>query len=370
MKVLRAIVLAAVFALAAATVAACGGDDDGGGGGSADENGGQQKTATVKLLQPVPYGENSFFYPSYVGEELGYFEEENIKVEIQTASRDLPIPAFVANGDTDIGAAGADETLTGAAQGGKYKVIYDYYTRAGDTISVPADSDINDLKQLEGKTLGLASQDDRVFAETALEVAGVDTGKVNFATVGSAGPTVVSRLQSGKVDAYASGISEAAIVEASLPLRTVLPEGVIGRPSASFLVRPDLIDKQPDVVERFLRAWAKATHAGISNPEAVEAMARERIDSEFKNERVGQEIIETAIEGQTPEGDARYGEIREDAWREAQDQLTKADVLKGDVDLGQLFETRFIEAANDWDRGEVEQDINDWLEENGKKNGE
>ncbi len=365
MKVLRGVLLAAVLALVAATVAACGGDDGGGGSPPAPpQSGGQGGVATVKLLQPVPYGENSFFYPSYVGKELGYFEQEGIKVEIQTASRDLPIPAFVANGDTDIGAAGADETLQGAAQGGKYKVIYDYYTRSGDTVSVPADSDISDLKQLEGKTLGLASQDDRVFAQTALKVAGADPNNVKFATVGSAGPTVVSSLKSGKIAGYASGVSEAAIVEASFPLKSVLPEGVIGRPAASFLVRQELLDKQPDVLERFLRAWAKATYAGIANPEAVEQLARQKIKSEFENPRVGQEIVETAIESQTPEGDGPFGQIREEAWGAAQQQLKDAGVLQGQADLGTLFETRFIDAANNWDRAQVEQDIEKWAQEN------
>lgn len=368
-KVLRALLLAAMLVLALGTIAACGGDDDegssGGGSSAATTEDANREVATVRVLQPVPYGVNTFFFPSYVGEELGYFEEEDIKVEIQTASRDLPIPAFVANGDTDIGAAGADETLQGFAQGGKYKVVYDYYTRSGDIISVPEDSDINDLKQLEGKTIGLASQDDRVFVRTALEVAGADPSKVKLATVGAAGPTVVSSLKKGKIQAYGSGISEAAIVEANLPMRAVLPEGIIGRPAASFLVSQEMIEKQPDVVERFLRAWAKATHAGISSPEAVEAMAREKIESEWENEDVGRSIIEVSIESQTPMGTETYGEIRKDAWQETQEQLKAADVLPREVDLSNVFDTQFIEAANKWDRGEVEQDIEKWLQENG-----
>jgi len=371
MNVLRAVLLAVLLAVAAATIAACGSDDEGGGSAETTETTQPDTTApeenepaTVRVLQPVPYGENSFFYPSYVGDELGYFDEEKIKVEIQTASRDLPIPAFVANGDTDVGAAGSDEILTGAAQGGNYKVIYDYYTRAGDTISVPADSDVTDLKQLEGKTLGLASQDDRVFAQTALEVAGADPGKVSFATVGGPGPTVVSRLKSGKVAGYASGISEAAIVEAQLPLKTVLPEGIIGRPSASFMVQPEMIEEQPDVLERFLRAWAKATYAGIAKPEILAQMAKGRIESEFENPRVGEEIIETSVEGQTPVDGAPFGQIREDAWSEAQTQLRDAGILQKEVDLNTLFEPQFIAAANNFDKAQVDQDMENWAEEN------
>lgn len=364
MRVLR-VGVPAMLVVGVLTIAACGGGDDEEGSNASSSGQGSSKTVTVKLLQPVPGGVSSFFYPAYVGEELGYFADEKIKVDVQTASGDLPIPAFVQNGDTDVGAAGADETLQGVAQGGKYKVVFDYYTKAGDTISVPAGSGITDLKQLEGKTIGLANQDDRVFVETALQLAGADKSTVKMASVGQAGPTVASSLKSGKIAAYASGISDAAVLKATgIDTEQVLPEDIVGRPSASFLVSQKMIDEQPDVLERFLRAWAKSTYAGISDPATLEKMARKTLPQEFENEEVGKALLAQAVDSQTPEDGAEFGTIREDAWAATQDQLLDADTLSKKVDIGPLFDTKFLTAANDWDEAEVEKDVKDWAASN------
>ncbi len=131
------------------------------------------------------------------------------------------------------------------------------------------------------------------------------------------------------------------------------------------MVTPEKIESEGDVLEGFMRAYAKATWAGLQNPEALEAMAREVVPEEWKNEDVGLATMELVLEAVTPDDPDRIGEVRSRVWDAAQDQLVEVGELEEPVDLEALLNDRFIEAANDWDRAEVEADMDAWLKENG-----
>lgn len=349
--------IAALAAIAGLVLGACGGDEDG-------EPAGDEAEATeISFVQPVPGGESTFFYPIFVGQELGYFEEEGVSVTSEPASEQIPITGFVQNGNVDVGSTGDEEILPGAAEGGEYKVVYDYYTKTGEALSVPADSDIESVADLEGATVGLAAQDDRTFARAALEAGGIDPESVDTPTVGRGGPPIAEALRSGRIDAYSSGISDFAIVEgAGIELRNITPEELADRPPASFLVLPSTIDERGDALAGFMRAWSKAAYVGFVDPEVVEAIGREAVPGDWENEDVGEAILDVTLESTEPQGDT-FGEIRPELWENSQQQLLDAGVIEEPVDLETLLDDQFIEEANDWDRSEVEADVEQWVED-------
>ncbi len=89
--------LAGAVALAL-TLTACGGDEGSGGGG---DGGGEADLTAISFIQPLP--KSIAFYPLWVGEELGYFAEEGIRVELLPAGDVNPI-TIVPAGEADIGA--------------------------------------------------------------------------------------------------------------------------------------------------------------------------------------------------------------------------------------------------------------------------
>lgn len=364
MRVMRTALVAGVLSLAT-FVSACGSDDEepasqGGGETTAQET----KMEKISLVQPVP-GESSFFYPYLVGRELGFFEEEKIEVEYLSASEKLPLPAFVANGDADVGAAGADEALQAISQGGDFKVVYDEFRQAADVLSVPADSPIQDATELEGKTVAAAGEDDRVLLRTALDVAGVDEKSVKIVSLGRAGPTTAEALKSGKVDAYASGVSDAAVVEAvgDIELRNILPEEIVDRPASSFIVTPEKLEEREDALVRFMRAWAKASYVGLENPEVAKAVGCKAVPTECENEEVFDKIIEITLDARDPEGEP-FASLRPQAWEDTQDQLIAAGEYENEVDIPSILDDSLVSQINEFDKEEAMVTAEEWLEQN------
>jgi ABC-type nitrate/sulfonate/bicarbonate transport system substrate-binding protein len=95
----RARAMTGLAVAGAMTLAACGGGDGGDSG-----NGSGDDVVTIDFLQPLP--KSMAFYPLFVGEQLGYFEEEGIEVNL-LPSGDVPATVIVPTGQADIGATAA-----------------------------------------------------------------------------------------------------------------------------------------------------------------------------------------------------------------------------------------------------------------------
>jgi NitT/TauT family transport system substrate-binding protein len=361
MRLIRTLLVAGVFGLAT-FAAGCGDDEEPTASGGGSEGGGEVEK--ISIVQPVP-GESTFFYPHLVAKELGFYEDENIEVEYLSASEKLPLPAFVSNGDADVGAAGADEALQAVSKGANFQIVYDEYIKAADVLSVPADSEIQDASQLEGKTIAAAGEDDRVLLRTALSIVGVPVDSVRIVSLGRAGPTTADALKTGKVDAYASGVSDAAVVSAvgGIELRDILPEDIRDRPAASMMITPQSLEERRDAMVRFMRAWAMGAHVGVTNPEAAGEIGCKLVPTECENRAVFDEIVEIATSARDTEGEP-YGTLHPDAWERTQEQLMEAGEYENAVDIDSLMNDELIEEINEFDQAEVEKAAQDWLDQN------
>lgn len=362
MKRLRVPLIGAVAIAAALTIAACGGDDDNGGDPTTGEAGGG--TETITFIQPIP--ESLYFYPLTVGRELGYFEQEGVEVELLPASEDLPLNAFVSNGDADIAAVGASELFNGLDQGEEYLVIYDEYTRSAESLVVPEDSELQSADELEGQVVGLSTDEDRAFMRAVLGEVGLDPDAPSATpVVGTSGPIVANAIRNGDIDAYSGAIIDFAALEANgITVRDITPSALASTPAASFIALPEVASEKAEAITGFLRAWAKATYVGIVNRDVVEMIMRQTIPEEWRPEAVGQAALDISIEYQTPPGDV-FGELRPDAWAASEDQLFAVGEVDEVIPVEDFLDDQFIGPANDWDREEVQADAEQWLEENG-----
>jgi len=341
----------AVAAMAAAGVialgAGCGDDDDDGGGG-----GGSQE-----VVYNLPTPPSALFYPALVAEELGFFEEEGVSPKLAPAAEEISATAFLDNGDADVSFADVDEIILARSKGGEHQAIFSPQHANTAGIVVPEDSDIQEFPDVEGKTIGLESEDSTRLVDAMLETAGVDKDSVDTAVVGTSGPLIAKTLEDGKIDAYVGNASDFTALSANdVALRNITPDDVgeiDGNPMATL---PDTLDSKRDAIVGFLRAWAKGQYVGLVNREVTEQIAREKVPAEWRNEASGEAALDLAIELMEPDDPERIGDLRPDVWATGQDVLVAAGVLEeGDtIDVQDALNDSLIEEVNDWDRAEVE----------------
>lgn len=322
----------AVGALALSTVVAgCGDDSDSG-------------LTTVRWAQPTP--ESMAYHPYVIADELGYFEEEGLDVELAPAGEDLPTTTLAANGSADLAAASANEILYAVEAGSDLTVYYDAMTSSPEGIVVPEDSDVQDVGDLDGATVGIPSEEEQALVSASLGTEGMSADDVSFVTIGGSGQVLADQLEKGEIDAFAGSLLDFSAVEAvGYPLRDITPEEIQSTPSGAIVAAPDI---GQETLEGFLRAFARATAFSEEDPERTEEILRDRIPEEWQNEDVAEALLASGLALWTPNGD-EYGAIDEQAWQNAQQRLADAEGAGGDVDLDKLLDDTLIGAVNeDW----------------------
>jgi NitT/TauT family transport system substrate-binding protein len=350
-------------AVASATLAfaACGDDDE-----SSEDGAGAGGGGTTEVVYSLPTPESLQFYAPIVADELGFFEQESVSAKLAPASEEIPSTAFLENGDADIAMADIDELVISTAQGGTLQAVFSpQHSNTAGTV-VPEDSEVQSFEQLAGKTVGLASEEDKASLEMQLISAGMAEGDVETITVGTAGATIADTFEKGDIDAYVGATSDFTALRANgVPLRIVTPEDVQridGNPTA---VTPETLESNREAIVGFLRAWSMGQHLGVTKPEVVEAIVRERVPAEWRNEEVAKAALTQAIELHTPDDEQRIGDLRPDVWETGQDLLQKAGIIEEKVDVNSILDDSLIEEINDFDRAEVERAADDWMGENG-----
>jgi NitT/TauT family transport system substrate-binding protein len=165
--------LAGLAAALALGLAACGGDDEeAGGGGGAATTGATEEPAKVTLQ--LKWVTQAQFAGYYAALEQGYYDDENLDVDIKVGGPDIVPEQAVLGRQADFGIDWLDNLLATRDQGGEIVNIAQVFARSGMTEITWADSGISDIKQLEGKKVGvwLGGNEHKLFA--ALTKNGLD----------------------------------------------------------------------------------------------------------------------------------------------------------------------------------------------------
>lgn len=297
-------------------------------------------------------------YPQFTGLEFGFFEDEGLKVNLLASSTSIPYVAFLANGDADLVMLSSGEVLQALNAGQPVSVVYEAYQAAPEGIVVSADSEIEGLAGLKGKTIGLAADEDRTTTIIALETVGLTEGDVTMVVVGDSGPTIVSSLTNGSIDAFAGSAGERGKLEAAgYPYRNITPIEVTQNPGNSYVVWGPTVDEKRELISRFLRAWAKAQHSGVVDTNAVMDVCRKHIPEQWEDPAAGTRIVMNSVYNTQLRRTHRLGELQPDVWTRIQPPYVKVGVIDKEIDPETFLDGSFIEAANDFTTQDVKQGI-------------
>jgi NitT/TauT family transport system substrate-binding protein len=263
----RRLCVIAVCAAGLAGLAGCG-DDDGGG------DGGGPQTLRVGVL-PI-----ADLAPLYVGQEQGFFEEEELTIEPQVMQGGAEVTAAVISGDMNLGFAATEPLIVAASQGVPVQIVTqgnqaaETEAEAWDGLMVN-DPAIQELSDLEGKTIGVNALKSmpELCTRAVLERAGVDVSQIEFTEIPF--PEMTAALEGGRVDAVTA--VEPFVTQAKAGgarslgsyLTSLEPKLTVG----TYFGTSEYIEANEDVVERFANAMNRSLEYTQAHPdEAREAV--------------------------------------------------------------------------------------------------
>ncbi len=230
--------------------------------------------ARDKFVYGVPSTISSAIANFTFAKELGYFDQENLDVElVPLAGSGVIIPQLLGG---KIHAAGASmEPLVIARQPGKQnfplKFVYNYLRNSVWEFVVLKDSPVKSLADLKGQSIGVVSlSSGNLYTTRAiLQASGVDWKSVNLQPVGFGGQAFQA-LKTHQIQVLNLWESMHAALEVSgTPLRRLdLPREFQGMSSHGFEVTDKLLKDNPQLIARFGRAVSKgsvACHASHVN---------------------------------------------------------------------------------------------------------
>lgn len=261
-------VVAGATAFAMLGLAACGSDDDGGsgssGGGSAD--GALEKTEiTVGALPLADYS------ALYWAQEKGFFENEGLTVNLEPVQGGPQAAQNVATGELDMSFSNTISTSIAAQSGLPIKtvVLTSALGAGGLSVYVKPDSDIKDLEDLDGATIGINATNNigDVTLRNLLHEEGLDDVEPTFVEVPF--PEMLSGVQAGSIDVgYSPEPFSSAALDAGMREIVDLtdPSGPnVGLAVSNFIASDQFIDSNPNTVAAFARAMYAAGQDIVAN---------------------------------------------------------------------------------------------------------
>jgi NitT/TauT family transport system substrate-binding protein len=257
-------VWAAAASAALLLLAACGSND-----AAAPGNEGGADTVTVGVIPIVDVA------PIYLGEEQGFFGDRGIDLMLESGQGGAAIVPGVVSGQFQFGFSNVTSLLLAQSKGLPLKVVTAGNSTTGDiekdfgAVVVPENSGINDAKGLAGKSVAVNTLNnigDTTIREVVRQ-AGGDPSGIKFVELPF--PDMPAAVQEGRVDA-------AWVVEPFLTIAT--DQGA--RPVASnfagtdpelmvaaYFTSQELIQSNPDLVERFTEAMNESLAYAQNNPD-------------------------------------------------------------------------------------------------------
>lgn len=295
--------------------------------------------------------------------ELGFYEEEGIRVEFQNLAGGAAASQAVAAGQADFSTSGNVPFYNAINNGFDLVGVCDSYPSYINSPAVPADSDIRTLKDLEGKTLGAVSLEATSIplVKAMVENEGGDPNLVEFVATGLGAPAVAA-LQAGQVDGLALWNGPYASMEAGgIPLRKLESEKFNAlRLGTIMIANRDFVEQNQDIITGIGRAFAKASIFAAENPEAAlrihwKQYPESKPTGVSDEEAVAQGLVvmNQAISDAAPPAGQQWCDIPPANAAALQEVLIDAGILQQGIDVEAHIFNELNDEMNDFDESAI-----------------
>ena len=289
---------------------------------SADAEGRDEVTIALPTSNP-----NALFMNVVAGQELGYFEEAGLEVEMEYLGSNAAVSAAVESGEAEFGIMNPIFQISQAAEGSeaKYKNFFQYSYLPKWVFVAPEQSDVKSIEDLHNATIaivGLNSEDESI-ADMWLSEAGVDIENIDYEVIADGAP-MGAALEKAQVDAALVWDSSLGFFDVSdIPYSVLdVPESMTEVGGFSLAAGDEVLEEQPELAVSLGQAVVRTTEFVLDDLEAgaqaYNAMypgsAAAGADPQDAAKETAILLNHRAQAWVVPEG-LKWGEPREEEWQ-------------------------------------------------------
>lgn len=206
----------------------------------------------------------------YAADQNGYYAEEGLDVTLIEGGPDVDYISPVVNSTAEFGVAGADALILAHAEGRPVRAFATILRISPITIVSPRESGILHPEDLIGKTIRVTPQIAPGF-RAMMDRMGINSDQYQEVIL----PSSLELFASEDVDAWGVYLNSFAVTlrNEGYELNHIFPHDYgIHFYSDSLFTTDALIETNPELVQRFLRATLRGQRYAIENPDQVGQM--------------------------------------------------------------------------------------------------
>lgn len=274
----------------------------------------------------------------YAAEQQGYFAAEGLQVSFLQGGPEVDFIAPVADGTAQFGVAQPADVILARGAGKPLRTIAVFYRRSPIAFFSLADSGIIRPQDFIGKKIRSTKTIDQTLLAMMSKV-GVTEDQYETAYL----PSDVALFASGDVPIW-GGFVNGVILEVQrtgYKLNLVYPDDYGIHFYADVLITTDdVIEQNPDLARRFLRATLKGWTWAVENSTAVGALVkihRPEADADLEIAKM------TASIPLVNTGEDFIGWMKPEIWASMEKTLREQGILTAPLDVTQVYTLRFLE---------------------------
>jgi putative hydroxymethylpyrimidine transport system substrate-binding protein len=310
--------------------------------GCSTEDKAEEKTEVRVALDWFPWSNHSGLF---IAQENGYYDDENMDVTIYTPDDPSTVLLTVGAGQDDFGLSYQSVVLLAMEQDVPVVSIAALVQHPLNSVMALESSGIARPSDLSGNKVGFPGiPTDSLLLETMLKADGITLDDVEMVNVGF---DLVLALISGQVDAIVGAywVHESISAEnQGFPVNIMRMEdwGIPDFYEIVMVASEDMVNEDPDLVQRFVRATMRGYREAVANPQAaIDILARAAPEIDEAIERPGVDLLSPLW----IEGDLDFGLQTTEKWVEFSAWMLEQGLLGSDVDASKAFTNRFVEGA-------------------------
>lgn len=296
--------------------------------------------------QTLRYTPGWFFYARdtawFTALEKGYFRDEGLDVKLFPGSGGTDAVKSLSAGGVDIAAIDTTSYLMARSRGAPFKTVGMWHARAPFMVLTFEGSGIQQLKDLEGRTLGSPSADS-VWVNLAglAELNGFDLKRIRHIEI--AAPAQNAAFMAGNFQASTAYVTQLPMLKGMADKRgkrlktflfanhgyDIYAQGIV--------VTEDFLKNRADVLRRFLRGAYKGATWAIENPDGAVKLFLKNVPS--ANPQTSREVWDLTIDlWLAPEANTEgLGHMTGEKWAKTRDLLAKVNKLSSVPEAQALF---------------------------------